>query len=159
MSDRKAYIIYKKAESGKKGKTWCVAFWSHEEGRYIKRTSTKTTDEREAEKFAQRMLGRGIVPTGEDPPVAVFLKTFWRPDSFYARIKALRHRELSPRYIELNSSAVRLYIEKFQPFKKVRVSEVTPGLFEKWMLWMQDQGKSARTINIALQAAHVGIRR
>ncbi len=85
--------------------------------------------------------------------------TFWRPDSFYARTKTLRHRELSPRYIELNASAVRLYIEKFPPFKKIRVSEATPELFEKWMLWMQDQGKSARTINIALQAAHVGILR
>lgn len=71
----------------------------------------------------------------------------------------MRGRELSPRYIELCASAVRLYIETYPAFKRTRVSEATAGLFEKWMLWMQDQGHGPRTTNTALQAARVGIRR
>jgi integrase len=159
MRKRKPYILYQRGSGGDEGRTWYAAFWSAEEGKYIKRTSCKTTDEEQACKVAEDIIKKGIVPSDEDPPIAIFLKSFWLPDSFYARTKALRRRELSPRYIELSASAVRLYIEKYPPFKKTRISETTPGLFEKWMLWMQDQGKGPRTINIALQAAHVGIRR
>jgi integrase len=159
MSSRKPFILYQKAAGGKGGKVWYAAFWSAEEGRYIKRTSTHTVDRGEAALAAEEIIRRGIVPSAEDPPVSQYLAAFWTADSFYARAKALRHRELSPRYIELCSSAVRLYIATWPAFKRLRVSELTPGAADKWMLHLQGQGKSARTTNIALQALRVAVRR
>jgi len=159
MSSRKPFILYQKAAGGKGGKVWYAAFWSAEEGRYIKRTSTHTVDRGGAARAAEEIIRRGIVPSAEDPPVAQYLAAFWSPDSFYARAKALRHRELSPRYIELCASAVRLYIATWPAFKRLRVSELTPGAADKWMLHLQGQGKSARTTNIALQALRVAVRR
>lgn len=159
MSSRKPFILYQKAAGGKGGKVWYAAFWSAEEGRYIKRTSTHTVDRAEAARAAEEIIRRGIVPSAEDPPVAQYLAAFWSADSFYARAKALRHRELSPRYIELCASAVRLYVATWPAFKRLRVSELTPGAADKWMLHLQAQGKSARTTNIALQALRVAVRR
>jgi len=159
MSSRKPFIMYQRATGGKGGKVWYAEFWSAEEGRYIKRTSTHTVDRGEASRAAEDIIRRGIVPSAEDPPVAQYLAAFWTPDSFYARAKALRHRELSPRYIELCASAVRLYIATWPAFKRLRVSELTPGAADKWMLHLQGQGKSSRTINIALQALRVAVRR
>ena len=159
MSSRKPFILYQKAAGGKGGKVWYAAFWSAEEGRYIKRTSTHTVDRGEAARAAEEIIRRGIVPSAEDPPVAQYLASFWSPDSFYARAKALRHRELSPRYIKLCASAVRLYIATWPAFKRLRVSELTPGAADKWMLHLQGLGKSARTTNIALQALRVAVRR
>jgi integrase len=157
MSKRSAYSLFKRA--GKKGSTYYARFWSEAEGRYVKTVALGTSKVGLARTRAANLLRQGIVSNEDNPVVLDYLKEFWTEGSVYGRQKALRGRPLSPRYVELCRSAVRLYIEPWKPFGKLRVSELTPNALEKWMLWMQDEGKGARTSNIALQALRVAVRR
>lgn len=70
----------------------------------------------------------------------------------------MRGCELSTRYLQLRAGAVRGDIEVYSLFVGLRASDVTPGAVDRWMLWLNDHGRSARTVNIALQAMLVGVR-
>jgi hypothetical protein len=82
--------------SGKKGETWYVRFWSDEDQKYVKTESLDSSDEDLARRRAKEKLERGVIPNDEDPIVTDYLKDFWKPESLYARHKALRGRPLSP---------------------------------------------------------------
>jgi hypothetical protein len=60
---RKPFIPYQKAGGGKGSQVWYAAFWSPRDGKYIRRTSTRTVDEDQAGRVAAATLARGIVPT------------------------------------------------------------------------------------------------
>jgi integrase len=157
MSKRSAYSLFKR--TGKKGATWYARFWSEAEQKYVKTVTLNTKARGVASSLAEKKLREGIVPNDDNPLVVPYLKEFWKSDSAYTRQKALRGRPLSPRYIELSASAIRLYIEPYKPFEKLRVSDFTPHAVEKWLLWLQDEGKGGRTTNIALQVLRVAVRR
>jgi len=154
---RAGYSLFKR--QGKKGDVWYVRFWSEVDQKYVKTESLDTSDHRLAERRAKEKFERGVIPNDDNPFIADYVREFWRDGSLYARHKALRGRPLSPRYIQLSAGAVRLYIEPWQRFQKLRVAEITPGIVDKWLLWLQDKGKGTRTMNIALQALRVAVRR
>jgi integrase len=151
------YNLYKRETS--RGPVWHARFWSEGAGRFMKTASTKTSNKAEARRIAEGMLKRGVVPNDEDPVLLPYLRDFWTADSAYARGKVLRGQELSPRYVALCFGAVRRYIEPFKLFTELRISALTPGIVDRWMLWLKDQGRGPRTINIALQALRVAVRR
>jgi hypothetical protein len=151
------YNLYKRDTL--RGPIWHVRFWNEAAGRFVRTASTGTSNRAEARRIAEDLLKRGVVPNDEDPILVPYLHDFWKGDSAYARSKALRGQELSPRYIELSASAIRRDIEPYKPFAGMRMSTIAPGVVERWMLWLKDQGKGARTINIALQTLRVAVRK
>lgn len=151
------YKLYKRRTS--RGTVWHARFWNEGAGRFVKTVSCRTSNKAEARREAERLLARGIVPNDDDPLLLPYLKAFWTTDSAYARTKALRGQELSPRYVELAASAVRRDVESYEPFAAIRVSSITAGEVERWMLWLAGQGKGARSINVALQAVRVAVRK
>ena len=154
---RAEYSLFKR--QGKKGDVWYVRFWSEADQKYVKTESLEISDHRLAERRAKEKFERGVIPNDDNPFITYYLGEFWRDGSMYARHKALRGRPLSPRYVQLSAGAVRLYIVPWQRFQKLRVAEITPGIVDKWLLWLQDKGKGTRTMNIALQALRVPVRR
>jgi hypothetical protein len=151
------YNLYKRNTS--RGPIWHVRFWSEAAGRFVKTASTGTSNRAQARRFAEEMLKRGVVPSEDDPALLQYLRDFWSADSSYAKAKALRGQELSPRYTQLCAGAVRREVESYRPFVDVHISELTPGAIDRWMLWLKDHGRGARSINVALQALRVAVRR
>jgi integrase len=152
-----AYNLYKRTT--KDGPVFHARFWSDAESRFVKTVSCETSDKNAARRKAEGLLRDGIVPSVDDPEVLAYLIGFWAPGSLYARAKALRGAPLSPRYIKLNADAVRLQVKPYAALAGKHVSELTPGLVDRWLIWLQDNGRGQRTINIALQALRVAVRR
>ncbi|MGD0724363.1 MAG: site-specific integrase [Spirochaetia bacterium] len=151
------YNLYKRRTN--RGTVWHVRFWNEAAERFVKTVSCQTSNKAKARDVAEDMLKRGVVAGDDDPILVPYLRDFWKSDSMYARAKALRGQELSPRYLALCAGAVRRDIEPYTPFADLHVSAVTPGVVERWMLWLGDQGKGTRTINIALQAIRTAVRK
>jgi len=151
------YNLYKRNSKG--GTVWHARFWSDAEDRFVKTVSCETSDRNAARRKAEGLLRDGIVLSVDDPVTLAYLEAFWAPGSLYARGKALRGAPLSPRYIKLNADAVRLHVKPYAALAGKRVSELTPGLVDRWLIWLQDNGRGQRTINIALQALRVAVRR
>jgi integrase len=151
------YNLYKRQTN--RGAVWHIRFWSEVAGRFVKTASARTSNRAEARRIAEVMLKRGVVPNEEDPVLIPYLRDFWTTDSAYARGKVLRGQELSPRYVALCFGVVHRYIEPFKPFAELHVSALTPGIVDRWMLWLKDKGIGPRSINIALQALRVAVRR
>jgi integrase len=104
-------------------------------------------------------LEKEAVASQDDPLFLEHLKDFWRDGGKYAEAKKLRGKPLSPRYLELQRQAIRLYVEPYKTFEGVCVSKLTPKLMEDWLSWLNKEGKGARSINIALQMVRVAVRR
>ena len=155
---RQKYSLYKRKK--KNGQfVYYVRFYSEAEGRYFKTVSTGATTKARAREAADDMLKRGIVGSDQDPELIPYLKSFWLADSDYARTKRLRGKPLSPRYLELNQNTIKNCIEPYDKFHHLRVSQITLDIADKWILWLDENGKGPRTINIALQALRVAGRR
>jgi integrase len=143
----------------KKGTRYYVRFsWSEEQGRYTKTKATPYSTKAEARREAEKMLRDGTASLDHDPILTDFLTAFWSADSQYTKSKKARGKPLSQRYIDLNKWAVENFIGAYRPFRITRLSALKPALIEKWMLSRCDEGKSPRTINIALQCITVAVK-
>jgi integrase len=148
MKTRQPFQLYLR------GAVWYARYWNARAKRYNRTVALDTENREEAEGRARVRLndtaGAGLLE---------YLDSFWSLDSDYAKLKALRGKALSPRYIETCRQAIRLRVQTHAPFKKMRVSDVGLAEVEAWQLWCSKTGCGPRGQNIALQALKTALRR
>lgn len=151
------YNLYKRYTN--RGTVWHVRFWNEAAGRFVKTVSCHTSNKAKARDVAEDMLKRGVVVGDADPVLVPYLRDFWKNWFHLCPGKGTTRPGTISTYVALCADAVRRDIESYEPFADLHVSTMTPGIVERWLLWLIEQGKGTRTINIALQAMRVAVRR
>jgi len=114
------------------------------------------------------------ISTVANTPLIEYLKNFWTSESEYAQYKRdVKHKPLTPAYIELNHDDIRRHVETFPIFESVTVGSLSKGHLKKWLIWLAGRKKtrtkkdgtiidegtiSGRRANSILQAVRVAIR-
>jgi integrase len=155
---RSPFCIFKRnstdRETGKPVLRYCARFFD-EDGAVIQTKTLKAKSETKAALEAQGFIERGLCSKSADPLVLDFLKDFWRIDSDYAKMKALRGRPLSYHYIEVSASAIKKHLAT--PLKGIRLHQLTVTRMERIIIDYAASGMNPRTINILLQTLRVPI--
>jgi len=149
---------------------WYARFWDNEKCKYFSRAlgilvEGKKERRDEALKVAEKIEAeRSQIETPAavivNIPLLEYVESFWQPDSEYAREKALvEHKPLSNHYLLTNRLIVRNKIITFDGFKNISLSELTKPIIRQWKIWLAEQGYSGRTINGAMLALRVPVKR
>jgi integrase len=125
-----------------------------ESGAVVKTKRLNATNKTAAVLEAKRLLDKGA-GSRENPPVLDFLLDFWRIDSDYAKMKALKGRPLSVGYIRTNASAIKNHLSG--PFVGLKLLSLNSTKMEKAILSLADNGMSPRMINYTVQAVRVAV--
>lgn len=123
-------------------------------GRVVKTKALGAQTKTDAYLEAQKLLdkeGRGST----NPFVLDFLAAFWKPDSPYAMLKALRGNPLSASYISINASIINKHLARH--LNGVRFNDLSVTMFESIVLKLSEQGAKPRTINSLIQAVRVPV--
>jgi integrase len=130
-----------------------------EEGKIIATRSTGTDDERKAVKKALEIL-KTIPknPMKQDPLFVDFLLGFWIRDSEFVQLRELDGHRLSTIYIDKTQFYISSLTKTYEPFKKLRLSQVTPRILDKWKLAVGRSSASRKGINHALNGIRVALR-
>jgi Site-specific recombinase XerD len=132
-----------------------VARFYDDEGAIVKTRTLDATNKTAAVLEAKRLLDKGEGISSSDPLALDFLLDFWKSDSDYAKMKALRGRPLSLHYVEINASVIRKHLS--EPLKGVRFHELTVVRMEKIVLKFAAAGMNPRSINFLIQAVRVPV--
>jgi len=149
---------------------WYGRFWDKDKRKYFSRAlgvlvegKKERRDEalKAAEKYeAERSLETSNVKNIANIPLLEYVENFWQPDSEYVREKAaLEHKPLSNHYLLTNRQIIKNKINTFDGFKNISLSELTKPIIRQWKLWLAEQGYSGRSINGAMLALRVPIKR
>jgi integrase len=160
ISRRNDYQIFRVKNSP----YWQVKFWNFEKSKEACRRSTGILLSRPkaiAEKVARQLLSAGIlaeINTNETRFIS-YLKDFWRPDGDYCRKAAtVKGNPISPAYIKHNLADIRLHIETYKPFEKIRLANITTGDLERWQLWAREEhGITGNRLNSCLKIIKVAL--
>ena len=133
---------------------FCVRFFD-DDGAVVLTKTLKATNKTAAVIEAKGLHDRGDARAKSDPLVLDFLADFWKIDSNYAKMKALRGRALSIHYVEISAMVVKKHLG--ERLKNVRLHQLTVPLMEKTILNLSETGASARTINAVIAAVRVPI--
>ena len=129
------------------------------DGTIIVTRSTGTSDERKAVKKAIEILK--IIPKNplkQDPPFVDALLNFWQRDSEYVKARKLDGHILSNAYIDKTKYYIESLVKTFAPFNKLRLSQVTPRILDKWRSSVGYSGASRKGVNHALNGIRVFLR-
>ena len=154
---RRPYILYQRAQGGKKGKVYHVAFWDEAAREYTRRRSTGQTSSGNADKQARKWLDEGI-PFRGGPTFKDYLSGFWAAGGEYEKSKAARGRKLSAAYAANSRGAITGHVIPWLDDRHPRLplEHVTAGILEA--LLMHLHGKvSARRANSIYQAVTVAL--
>jgi integrase len=89
-----------------------------------------------------------------------YIENFWQPDSEYVREKMLVEKKpLSYHYLLSQRQQVKLKMEPYPGFAGIKLNELTKLIIRQWKLWLAEQGYSGRSINGALLALRVPVKR
>jgi integrase len=132
-----------------------VARFYGDEGAIVKTRTLEATSKTAAVLEAKHLLDKGEGIPSADPLVLDFLADFWKINSDYAKMKTLRGRPLSLRYIEINASTIKKHLSA--PLKGVRFHELTVPRMEKIVLSFAASGMNPRTINFLIQGIRVPV--
>jgi integrase len=132
-----------------------VARFFDEDGNVLKTRTLEATSATKATLEAKSLLDKGEGAAGADPLVLDFLADFWKIDSSYAKLKALRGRPLSLHYVEINALIVKKHLG--EPLKGVRLRSLNVTRMERIVLELDAKGVNPRSINTVLQALRVPI--
>jgi len=89
-----------------------------------------------------------------------YVENFWQPNSDYVREKALIEKNpVSKHYLFTNQRMVKIKMKPFQGFEKLTLSTLTKSHIRQWKIWLAEQGYSGRTINSAMLAMRVPVKR
>jgi hypothetical protein len=103
------------------------------DGTIIASRSTGTSDERKAVKIALEIVKRiPKNPLKYDPLLVDALMSFWQRDSEYVKSRQLDGHILSNAYINTTRSYIESLVKNYAPFSKLRLSQVTPRVLDKW---------------------------
>ena len=130
-----------------------------EEGAVIATRSTGTADERKAVKKAIEIL-KSIPksPLKQDPLLIDFLLAFWQRDSEYDKSKKLDGRTLSNTYLSKTKFYVESLVKTYEPFRKLRLSQITPRVLDKWRTTIGYSDASRKGINHAVNGIRACLR-
>ena len=130
-----------------------------EEGKIIATRSTGTSDERKAVKKALAIV-KTIPknPMKQDPLFVDFLLGFWTRNSEFVQLRELDGHRLSSIYIDKTRFYINSLTTTYEPFKKFRLSQVTPRTLDKWKLAVGQSDASRKGINHALNGIRVALR-
>jgi integrase len=130
-----------------------------EQGGILVTRSTGTSDERKAVKKALEIL-KTIPknPLKQDPLFVDFLLSFWQRDSEHVQLKELDGHRLSNAYLDKTLFYIKSLVQPYEPFKKLRLSQVTPRLLDKWKLFEGKTDASRKGINHAVNGIRVALR-
>jgi integrase len=131
-----------------------VARFYDDDGAVVRTQTLEAKNKTAAVLEAKRLVDKGGI-SSSDPLILDFLADFWKIDSDYAKMKALRGRPLSVRYIEINASSIKKHLSK--PLKGVHFRELTVPRMEKIVLSFAASGINPRTINFLIQAIRVPV--
>ncbi|MDR2717167.1 MAG: tyrosine-type recombinase/integrase [Treponema sp.] len=153
--------------------TWYARFWNETEKKYHSKAlgvpvEGKKERRREAEEAARKMaadMAAGAAPlqavnAPASAPLIEYALAFWRPDSEYVREKALLEKEpLSAHYLLSNRRMVETKMKPFPGFAGMTLNGLAKPVIRQWKLWMAEKGHSGRTINGAMLALRVPVKR
>ncbi|MDR0758644.1 MAG: site-specific integrase [Treponema sp.] len=95
-----------------------------------------------------------------EQPLLEYVAGFWAEDSEYLREKALVEKKpVSYHHALTNRQMVKNKLAPFPGFQGVTLSGLTKPLIRQWKIWLAWQGYSGRTINGAMAALRVPVRR
>jgi integrase len=140
--------------SNGKSKSAYYARFFDELGHIVRTKALGAKSKNEAYIEAQKILdteGLGSV----NPLILDFLAAFWKLDSPYVRMKALRGSPLSVSYVTLNASIIKKHLSPY--LKGLRFNELSVNRFEKIILKLNEHGINPRTINCLIQAVRAPI--
>jgi integrase len=132
-----------------------VARFFDEDGNVVKTKTLGATSQTKATLEAKALLDTGEGVAKADPLVLDFLTDFWKIDSDYAKMKDLRGRPLSVRYVEVNRFILKKHLG--EPLKGIRLHSLTVPRMERIVLAMAAKGVNPRSINTVLQALRVPV--
>ena len=154
--------------------TWYARFWDIEKGKYFSRAlgvpvEGKKERRREAEeaalKMAADMAAKAAAPAPDTSaiasvPLLEYVENFWQADSEYVREKALVEKNpISAHYLLTNRRMVETKMKPFPGFANMTLSGLSKPVIRQWKIWLAEQGHSGRTINGALLAMRVPVKR
>jgi integrase len=129
------------------------------DGAIIATRSTGTADERKAVKKALEIL-KTIPknPLKQDPLFIDTLLNFWQRDSEYVKARKLDGHILSNAYIDKTKFYIESLVKTYAPFGKLRLSQVTPRILDKWRSSVGYSDVSRKGVNHALNGIRVCLR-
>jgi len=140
--------------TGKKTHKFCARYFDGD-GRLIKTVTLKATTRPKALLEAGKLKDRGMATRDSATLVLEYLLDFWRVDSDYAKMKALRGHPLSLRYVEMSAAAIRNHLSA--PLRGMKFGQLTIDRVERAILGLASAGTSPRTINYTIQALRVAV--
>jgi integrase len=129
------------------------------DGTIIASRSTGTSDERKAVKAALEIVK--LIPKNpmkQDPLLVDALMNFWQRDSDYVKSRQLDGHVLSNAYINKTKFYIESLVKTYAPFNKLRLSQVTPRVLDKWRSTVGYSGASCKGVNHALNGIRVFLR-
>ena len=154
--------------------TWYARFWNEKEKKYHSKAlgvpvQGKKERRGEAQEAALKIaadmaekMKQNLQPVNPLLSVSLieYVSNFWRSDSEYAREKALLEKEpLSAHYLLSNRRMVEIKMKPFPGFADIKLNSLTKPVIRQWKLWMAEQGCSGRSINGAMLALRVPVKR
>ena len=147
----------------KKGKVWYARYFDAS-GRVIATRSTtipctgKKNRKIDAYKQAE-IIRQSIEDQGKCPLLIPYLKSFWNESSPYVQSKRIAEKKaLSSKYLELNFLGIKTHVLPYEPFRSIRIDQLTPGMIADWIVWMQNGRTGSKRTNDVLQAMRIPIR-
>ena len=130
-----------------------------DDGTILATRSTGTSDERKAVKKALEIV-KTIPknPLKQDPLFVDALMNCWQQDSEYVKARKLDGHTLSNAYIDKTRFYLESLVKKYEPFKTLRLSKVTPRILDQWRSCVGDSDSSRKGINHAINGIRVFLR-
>jgi integrase len=130
-----------------------------EEGNIVATRSTGTSDERKAVKKALEFVkSTPKMPLKNDPLFADFLVAFWKRESDFVQLRELDGHRLTNTYIDKTKCYIEQLVKPHEPFRKIRLSQVSPRMLDKWKLAVSQTDASRKGINHAINGMRVALR-
>jgi integrase len=151
-----SYRLFKRKQ-GKRELIYCRILDT--DGTIIATRSTGTGDERKAIKKALEIL-KAIPksPLKQDPLLVDFLLSFWQRDSEYDKSKKLDGHTLSNAYLSKTKFYIESLVQTYEPLKKLRLSQITPRILDKWRTTVGYSDASRKGINHAINGIRACLR-
>ncbi len=140
--------------TGKNVVKYCARFYD-DDGAIVKTKTLAASTPSKAAIEAKSMLDTGGGTAQTNPLALDFLRDFWKQDSDYVKMKRLKGRPLSARYIDICAAVVKKHLST--PLKGIRLHALTVNRMERIVLDFAAAGMNPRSINYVIGAVKVPI--
>jgi len=146
---KRPYSLFLRRLPGRKPVYYCK--FRDRSGAYLPAVSTGCRKKPEAERWAEKQLtdGEYFFPRGKIT-LEAFAKDFFQADSRYVERQRARGKHLSPAYLDICETSLRLHV--IPTLGSYLLDEIEPETVETWLFSLRDKGLAAETCNHALSA-------